>query len=179
MIPSPDVAVPGAPPRVRQAETADAPRVAEIYNQGIAERAATFETEPRSAGQMARRIQENGERFPVLVADLGGAIVGWASISSYQPRDCYLGVGEFSVYVDRGARGHGVGKALVMQLIAVAAERGYWKLVSRIFPFNAGSLALCRSCGFREVGVYARHGKLDGRWLDVVIVERLIPENQS
>ena len=58
-----------------------------------------------------------------------------------------------------------------------ARERGYWKLVSRIFPFNAGSRALCRACGFREVGVYEKHGQLDGQWLDVVIVERLISQN--
>jgi L-amino acid N-acyltransferase YncA len=163
---------------IRLARRSDAAAVAAIYNQGIAERAATFETDPRSVEEMATRIEENPQRFPVLVAEHGGAILGWASIGPYRPRDCYAGVGEFSVYVDRGARGRGVGRALVVALIREAAARGYWKLLSRIFPFNTASLALCRSLGFREVGTYEKHGCLEGRWLDVVIVERLIPENQ-
>jgi L-amino acid N-acyltransferase YncA len=164
---------------VRLAATTDATRVAEIYNQGIADRAATFETSLRTTDQMRARIQENPSRYPVLVADADGILAGWASIGAYRPRDCYAGVGEFSVYIDRAHRGRGVGSALLMALVREASARGYWKLVSRIFPFNAGSRALCRSCGFREVGLYERHARLDGQWLDVVIVERLIAENQD
>jgi phosphinothricin acetyltransferase len=163
---------------IRLARDADAEAVAAIYNQGIAERAATFETDARSTGDLARRIAEDPDRFPVLVAEDGGRILGWASVAAYRPRPCYAGVGEFSVYVERTARGRGVGRALVAELIRQAAARGYWKLLSRIFPFNTGSLALCRSLGFRQVGTYEKHARLDGRWLDVVIVERLIPENQ-
>jgi L-amino acid N-acyltransferase YncA len=81
------------------------------------------------------------------------------------------------VYLDHTARRRGVGRRLVEALVEAARERGYWKLVSRIFPFNTASRALCRACGFREVGVYEKHGCLGGQWLDVVIVERLIPEN--
>ena len=164
--------------RVRLARVEDGAAVAEIYNQGIAERGATFETELRSPDDMARRIDEDTRRFPVLVAEDAGRVLGWASIGAYRPRACYAGIGEFSVYVDRSARGRGVGRALVTQLIAEAAARGYWKLLSRIFPANAGSRGLCDALGFREVGVYEKHGRLDGRWTDVVIVERLIPENQ-
>jgi phosphinothricin acetyltransferase len=164
---------------IRLAGVRDAAAVAEIYNQGIAERAATFETEARSADEMARRIAEDRQRFPVLVAEDGEAILGWAAIGPYRPRACYAGVGEFSVYVSRRARGRGVGRALVVELIREATTRGYWKLLSRIFPFNTASRALCRSLGFREVGTYEKHGRLDGRWLDVVIVERVIAENQK
>jgi phosphinothricin acetyltransferase len=116
-------------------------------------------------------------RHPTLVAEARDAILGWAGLSRYRPRACYDGVAEFSIYLDREARGAGLGRRLLLSLVDAARERGYWKLVSRIFPHNAASRALCRSCGFREVGVYERHGRLDGRWLDVVIVERLIPEN--
>jgi L-amino acid N-acyltransferase YncA len=165
--------------KVRRAGAGDAEPVAGIYNQGIADRGATFETEPRLAADMARRIDEDSGRFPVLVAEEDGRILGWASIGLYRERRCYDGVGEFSVYIDRAARGRGVGRALLAQLIAEARSRGYWKLLSRVFPSNAASLALCRSLGFREVGTYERHGRLDGQWLDVVIVERLIPENQT
>ena len=164
--------------RIRLATADDARAVAGIYNQGIEERAATFETEPRSAAAMAQRIGEDPARYPVLVAEAQGQVLGWASLGTYRPRTCYAGIAEFSVYIERAARGRGVGRALLASLITEAGNRGYWKLLSRVFPFNAGSLALCRALGFREVGTYERHGCLDGRWLDVVIVERLIPGNQ-
>jgi phosphinothricin acetyltransferase len=98
-------------------------------------------------------------------------------LSSYRPRDCYEGIGEFSVYLDANARHRGIGRQLLQALIDVARQRGYWKLLSRIFLFNTASRALCAAVGFREVGIYEKHGQLEGRWLDVVIVERLIPEN--
>ena len=158
------------------ATTADAAAIAGIYNQGIEDRGATFETQPRTADEMAARIAD-GERFPLLVARDHGVPVGWAGLSSYRPRACYDGIAEFSIYIDRASRGQGVGRQLLTSLVDAARDRGYWKLVSRIFPSNAGSRALCRACGFREVGTYEKHGRLDGQWLDVVIVERLIPEN--
>jgi phosphinothricin acetyltransferase len=116
--------------------------------------------------------------YPLLVAvDIGGEVIGWAALSSYRPRACYAGIAEFSIYLDREARGRGVGRTLLTALIDAAAARGFWKLVSRIFPFNTASRRVCAACGFREVGIYEKHGWLDGRWLDVVIVGSLIPEN--
>lgn len=116
-------------------------------------------------------------RFAVLVVEEAGTVVGWAALSQYRARACYAGIAEFSIYLDRSARGRGLGRTLLTGLVAAGREQGFWKLVSRVFPSNAGSRALCRACGFREVGVYEKHGRLDGTWLDVVIVERLIPEN--
>ena len=164
------------PITIREAEGHDAAAIASIYNQGIEDRGATFETKPRTSDDIAVKLSEC-PRFPMLVAVDDGVVVGWAGLSAYRPRPCYAGIGEFSIYLDRTARGRGVGRQLLGRLIGVAAARGYWKLVSRIFPANAASRALCRSCGFREVGVYEKHARLDGKWLDVVIVERLIPEN--
>lgn len=164
-------------PTIRPAALADAPAIAAIYNQGIADRQATFETTPRRASDMGARLGESG-RWPMLVAeDEGGTVVGWAGLSAYRPRPCYDGIAEFSIYLDRAARGRGVGRRLLLALVEEARGRGFWKLLSRVFPTNAASRALCRGCGFREVGVYEKHGLLDGEWLDVVIVERLIPEN--
>lgn len=161
----------------RHANSADADAIAAIYNQGIAERSATFETEPRSAADIVAKLAD-GVRHPQLVAIADdGSVVGWAGLSDYRSRDCYAGIGEFSVYVDRDVRGAGLGRGLLEALVDAACERGYWKLVSRVFTFNHASLRMCRACGFREVGVYEKHGRLDGRWLDVVIVERLIPAN--
>jgi L-amino acid N-acyltransferase YncA len=162
---------------IRPARAEDATRLAEIYNQGIAERSATFETEPRDAAAMRVRLAA-ADRHPVLVScDENESVVGWAALSAYRERACYAGIAEFSIYLDRRARGQGRGTPLLEALIDAARVRGYWKLVSRVFPFNAASRALCRRCGFREAGLYEKHARLDGRWLDVVIVERLIPEN--
>ncbi len=161
---------------VRLASRSDAPAIAAIYNQGIANRGATFETTPRSTADIEAWFQ-HADRYPTLVVEQGGAVVGWANLSAYRPRACYAGIAEFSIYVDAQAQGNGLGRRLLEALVDAARERGYWKLVSRIFPFNTASLALCRRCGFREVGVYEKHGRLDGQWLDVVIVERVIPEN--
>lgn len=161
---------------IRPARQEDAEAIAEIYNQGIADRRATFETEPRQAADIIAKLRDQ-DRFPTLVADADGRVQGWAGLGRYRPRACYDGIAEFSIYLDLGARGRGVGRQLLEALIAAAAERGHWKLVSRIFPDNAASRALCRAAGFREVGVYEKHGCLDGKWLDVIIVERLIPQN--
>jgi phosphinothricin acetyltransferase len=109
-----------------------------------------------------------------VVAARDGDVVGFAWTSPYRARACYHGVGEFSVYVARDARRSGVGQALLTRLLVDCEARGFWKLVSRIFPENTGSRLLCRSVGFREVGIYERHGQLDGVWRDCVIVERLL-----
>jgi L-amino acid N-acyltransferase YncA len=163
--------------RVRPATLADAAAIAEIYNQGIADRVATYETEPRSDEERRAWLDALGGRYPAVVAEVDDRVVGWAAAGSYRARACYRGIGEFSIYVHRDWRGHGVGDRLLAALIDEAERLGFWKLVSRIFLFNEASRALCRKHGFREVGIYEKHAKLDGRWLDVVIVERLIPAN--
>lgn len=159
---------------VRPATVADAAEIATIYNDGIADRIATFETRPRVADDI--RSWFDG-RHPIVVVEAGGEIVGFASTSTYRPRACYAGIAEFSVYVARAARGRGVGRLAMAGLIETARTVGFWKLVSRVFVENAPSRALMRSMGFREVGVYEKHGRLDGAWRDVVIVELLLPEN--
>lgn len=155
----------------RPATPADAAAIAAIYNQGIADRIATFETRPRSAEDIVGWL---GGRHPVVVVEEVGAILGFASTSTYRPRDCYAGVAEFSVYVDRAARGGGVGRSAMLALIAAARAAGFWKLLSRVFVENTASRAMLGSVGFREVGIYQRHAQLDGQWRDVVIVEYLI-----
>ena len=161
---------------VRPARPADAEAIAGIYNQGIEERIATFETEPRSTEDMQAYITEREGRYPITVVEQDGEVVAWAAASAYRPRACYAGVCEFSVYADRAARGTGAAQAALQGLIDACEAAGFWKLVSRIFPENVRSRGLCRKVGFREVGVYYRHGKLDGQWRDTVIVERLLGE---
>ena len=158
----------------RAATPADAEAIARIYNEGIEDRIATFETRPRSADDV--RGWFDG-RHPIVIAEDGGRVLAFASTSTYRPRDCYAGIAEFSVYVAREARGRGAGRVVMDALIAESERAGFWKLVSRVFPQNTASLRLLKSVGFREVGRYEKHGKLDGVWLDTVIVERLLPAN--
>ena len=162
---------------VRTVRLEDAAPIAEIYNQGIEERIATYDTRQRSAEEQQAWLQNIAGRYPAVVAETDDEIVGWTGAGPYRDRECYRGIGEFSVYVHRDWRRRGVGDLLLDGLISEAERLGLWKLLSRIFPFNEASRALCRKHGFREVGVYEKHACLDGRWLDVVIVERLISAN--
>jgi L-amino acid N-acyltransferase YncA len=163
--------------QIRIATVGDAAAIAEIYNQGIEDRVATYETKRRSAEDQRAWLQSIAGRYPAVVAQIDGEMVGWAGAGPYRDRECYRGIGEFSMYVRRDWRRRGVGDLLLAGLISEAEQLGLWKLLSRIFPFNEASRALCRKHGFREVGVYEKHAPLDGRWLDVVIVERLISAN--
>lgn len=175
--------------KIRKAVISDAKAICEIYNQGIAEGIATFETELRTETERRRWMEEHDERHPILVAvrtrNVNDAppgteqeeILGWGSISTYNPRPCYSGIGEVSIYVKKGSRGSRLGKELMMALIEEARQLGYWKLMGRVFTSNVASRNLSKSCGFREVGIHEKHGKRDGRWVDIVIVEKLIHEN--
>lgn len=156
---------------VRAARQMDAARIAEIYNQGIADRVATFETDLRDEDQIVAWFA-NG--YPVFVAGADNQVMAYAAAFPYRTRPCYDGVREFSVYVERDGRGKGYGRAALSELIGEAGQRGWWKLVSRIFPENAASLGLCDSLGFRRVGIYEKHGRLDGIWRDLVVVEKLL-----
>jgi phosphinothricin acetyltransferase len=162
---------------IRTATSRDAAAIAEIYNQGIEDRIATYETKRRSAEDQRRWLRSAAGRYPAVVAQIDGEIIGWAGAGPYRDRECYRGIGEFSMYVRREWRRQGAGDLLLAGLISEAERLGLWKLLSRIFPFNEASRALCRKHGFREVGVYEKHARLDGCWLDVVIVERLISSN--
>ncbi|MGB6875004.1 MAG: arsinothricin resistance N-acetyltransferase ArsN1 family A [Candidatus Acidiferrales bacterium] len=160
--------------RVRLATAQDSAVIAHIYNQGIEDRVATFETRFRSAVDVQAWFDG---AHPVIVLEEDGEIIAFAATFAYRPRDCYAGIAEVSVYVARNGRRRGAGRAVLEALIVEAEKRGFWKLLSRVFPENIASRKLVTSAGFREAGIYEKHGKLDGKWRDVVIVERLIPAN--
>jgi L-amino acid N-acyltransferase YncA len=155
----------------RRAPTSDAAAIARIYNEGIEERIATFETRHRTAQDVEKWFDGV---HPIVVIEEGSEVIAFASTSTYRPRDAYAGIAEFSVYAARSARGKGAGRAAMVALFDSARDAGFWKLVSRVFVENAASRRLLESVGFREVGIYQRHAKLDGSWRDVVIVEKLL-----
>lgn len=160
--------------RVRLATSADAAAIAAIYNQGIEDRVGTFETELRTTAMVATWFDDI---HPIVVVEQEGEKVAYASTSTYRSRPCYAGIAEFSVYVRRDWRGKGAGRLAMTQLLEECERAGFWKLVSRVFVENAASRGLLHALSFREVGIYEKHGQLDGVWRDVVIVEYLLTSN--
>jgi L-amino acid N-acyltransferase YncA len=156
---------------LRAALVDDLPAVAEAYNAGIAERVATFETQPRTVADVAAWLEDG---HPFIVAERDGRVLGWARAGSYSDRCVYQGVGEHAVYVHPDGRGRGLGRQLLGELCAESERRGLYKLTSRIFSDNLSSRAVHRAAGFEEVGIQRRHGQLDGQWKDCVLVEKLL-----
>jgi L-amino acid N-acyltransferase YncA len=160
--------------RVRGAWAADADAICRIYNQGIEDRVATLETELRTPDERRQWLAGHGPRHPVIVAEVEGAVGGWGSLNRFNPRPAYDHVVDLSVYVERAWRGRGVGRALLQALIERARVLGYHKMVLAAFPDNRAGMALYERMGFTRVGIYHEQGQLDGRWVDVVVMERLL-----
>jgi phosphinothricin acetyltransferase len=160
---------------VRDATPNDADAIARIYNQGIEDRVATLETLVRTADERRNWLSARTSRQPVLVAEDGsGQVVGWASLNQFNPRPAYDHVADLSVYVARATRGDGVGSRLLSSLEARARELGYHKMVLAAFPTNAAGLRLYERRGFDVVGVYHEQGVLDGAWVDVILMEKIL-----
>jgi L-amino acid N-acyltransferase YncA len=163
--------------RIRAATAEDAAAICRIYNQGIADRVATLETELRRPDERRQWLAARDLRHPVIVAeDADGTVLGWGSLNVFNSREAYRFVADFSIYVERSARGRGIGRAMLTRLIELGREHGYHKLVLSAFPSNASGMALYTALGFRTVGVYKEQGRLDGRWVDTIIMEKLLEE---
>lgn len=159
---------------LRPARPGDAGAICLIYNQGIEDRVATLETEPRTPEERHEWMAKRGPRHPVIVAESGAVLVGWGSLNVFNPRPAYRHVADFSVYVERAWRGKGAGHRLLERLIEIAREIGYHKMVLSTFPTNTGGVRLYERLGFSRVGVYHEQGMLDGGWVDTLIMEKLL-----
>lgn len=160
---------------IRQATAADLEQILRIYNQGIEDRIATLETETKSLDYMQDWFAKREERYFVLVAETAeGEVAGWASVNPYSPRLAYRGVADLSIYIDRAFRGQGIGKLLLAELESQARKAQFHKIVLFTFPFNALGQSLYRKAGFREVGVFHNQGQLDGKFVDVMAMEKLL-----
>ncbi|HLW79055.1 MAG TPA: arsinothricin resistance N-acetyltransferase ArsN1 family A [Terriglobia bacterium] len=165
------------PIRIRPARVEDAKEIARIYNQGVQDRAATFENAFVTPEERYLWLVARPEKYPVLVAEVKHTMMGWASLAPYSPRACYSGIAELSIYIDRSLRGHGVGQELMKAMQQAARQKGYHKLIGRVMADNEPGRKLCQVAGWKEVGVHEKHGKLEGEWHDLVLVEYLMAEN--
>jgi len=159
---------------LHDATPADAPAICEIYNQGIEDRLATLETTLRTPEERREWLAARGPRHPVLVARRGERVAGWGSLNPFNARPAYDHVADFSIYVHREQRGTGVGGFLLAGLESRARAIGFHKLVLAMFDWNRAGIALYRRHGFRTVGTYREQGMLDGCWVDVTLMEKIL-----
>jgi L-amino acid N-acyltransferase YncA len=162
---------------IRPAESRDCAEIARIYHQATQDGLASFENFLMTAEDRERWVQEHKDRHPLLVAELAGRVLGWASLSPYHVRPRVDGIVEMLIYIDRDYRRHGVGRELMRATQAAARSSGHRKMIGRLVASNEAGRTLCRLSGWREVGLHHQHVRIDSRWHDVVVVEFLIPEN--
>jgi L-amino acid N-acyltransferase YncA len=159
---------------IRSAKESDIISIQEIYNQGIEDRIATLETEKKDFKYMKEWFDKHTDRYKIIVAEQAGQIVGWSSLNQYNNRCAYNGVADISVYILRENRGKGIGKKLLAELESLAKEEGFHKMVLFTFPFNQLGQGLYKKMGFREVGIFKNQGILDGQFVDVLAMEKLL-----
>ena len=158
---------------IRSATVKDVPAITEIFNQGVQDRTATMDLE-HTVEQRKTWFLSHGSTEPVVVAESGGQVIGWASLSAFNQRDCFDLVKELSIYVQRDWRSKGVGDTLMKALLEGGTELGVHKVLLFVFPANQHAIALYRKHGFVKVGVFHQHGFRDGEWLDSMAMERVL-----
>ena len=165
------------PLNIRPARVDDAKEIARIYNQGVQDRAATFEIAYVTPEERYLWLAARPEKYPVLVAEVKHTLMGWAALNPYSPRRCFDGVAELSIFIERSLRGHGVAHELMRAMQQAAKDKGFYKLVGRVIADNAPARKLCQETGWREVGLHEKHGRLAGEGHDLVLGEFLMPDN--
>lgn len=167
------------PLNIRPVRVEDAKEIARIYNQGVQDRAATFENAYVTPEERYMWIVSRPDKYPVLVAEVKHTMMGWASLTPYSPRACYSGIAELSIYIERSLRGHGVAQQLMKAMQDAARDKGFYKLMGRLMADNEPARKLCQLMGWKEVGVHEKHGKLGDEWHDLLLVEFMIAENMK
>jgi len=159
---------------IRRAELGDLAAITDIYNEAILTTTATFDTDPKTADQRLEWFRGHDDRHPIMVAVLGGQVVGWASVSKWSDRQAYDDTAETSFYVKSDFRGRGIGRQLKLAIIGEARRLGFHTLIARVAEGNDASLHLNESCGFVHIGTMREVGRKFGRFLDVHILQKIL-----
>lgn len=159
---------------IRNATIADAEALMTIYNHEVETSTSTFDLVPRTLEEQQEWIRDRAGALGVIVAEHEGRVVGFASLSPYRSRPAYNTSVENSIYVDASARGLGMGKALLTELIDMAKARGFHTIIAHISSAETASLALHQSCGFFVAGTQREVGRKFGRWLDITIMQVML-----
>ncbi|GJM38623.1 MAG: N-acetyltransferase [Acidimicrobiales bacterium] len=159
---------------LRLATVADAGAIREIYNREVTETTNTFDLEPRTLEQQRDWLAERLGALGVVVAEIDGRVAGFASLSEYRPRAAYRTTVESSVYVAEWARGEGVGRAMMSELVDVATQRGFHTIIANIAGGHEASIALHHAAGFEIVGTQREVGRKFGKWLDLTVMQRML-----
>jgi len=161
---------------VRRAEDGDLPAVANIYNDVVLHSTASFDLEPWTLTEQRQWLSEHSHPYTALVATDGSDVVGWAALSPFRPKPAYRFTAENSLYVRADYQGKGIGALLLVRLLDLTATNGFHSVIARITADNRTSLRLHRRVGFRRVGVEREVGYKLERWVDVVIMQRILAE---
>jgi phosphinothricin acetyltransferase len=159
---------------IRRANLADAEAIRQIYNIEVTDSTATLDLVPRTPEEQASWMVAHSGVYPVIVADEGGQVVGFASLSPYRPRPGYATAVEDSIYVAAQHRGKGVGRQLLSEAVVMARTHGFHSIVARVSATQQASVALHEACGFDLIGVEREIGRKFGRWVDVALLQRLL-----
>ncbi len=159
---------------IRRAQFADAAAIADVYNEAILTTTATFDTEPKTTEDRAEWLRSHDAKYPVLVAEADGQVVGWACLTRWSDRPAYDGTAETSFYVHSTHRGQGIGRMLKEAIVEEARRIGYHTLIARVAEGSQESLHLNERAGFVQVGVLKEVGRKFGRWLDVYILQLML-----
>jgi L-amino acid N-acyltransferase len=159
---------------LRRAIESDSEAIRTIYNAEVLTSTATLDLVPRSPSSQTAWMSSHSGVYPVLVADEGGEVAGFSSLSAYRPRPGYATAVEDSVYVAERFRGGGVGRLLLLGAVEAARSHGFHSVIGRICTEQTASISLHQACGFEIIGVEKEVGRKFGRWLDVALAQRML-----
>lgn len=160
---------------LRRATLDDLPAITEIYNDAVLNTIATFDTQPKSLDEQKAWFNEHGMKYPLMVAEIDGAVTGWASLSRWSGRCAYANTAEISVYVSRTHRGKGIGKQLTREIVAEGQRVGLHTVIARIADGNEVSIRLHESAGFKHIGIMREVGEKFGKLIDVYMMQKIYP----
>ena len=164
---------------VRKASLDDLAAITKIYNQAILRTTATFDTEPKSLEEQKLWFESHGPKYPVLVAEEDGKIVGWASLSKWSDRCAYSDTAEISLYIDEKERGKGIGRKLLETIVLEGEKTGIHSIIARIAEGNQMSIHLHQSVGFEHIGIMKEVGRKFGRLLDVYLMQKIYRTSEA